>query len=100
MDSPPDVPAGSSQQKGELAVGVKRKATEEAPNPHLAKHLIVEGSFPQVGELDKLAAILNGTWDKVVEAREAMSMVEGHLRAMEGRLRAMDDWVRALCHQA
>ena len=79
VDGPSDVSTGSTQEKSAPVVGVKRKAAEEAPNPHLPKRPIVEGSIPPVGELDQLAAILNGTWDKVVEAREAVSVAEGCL---------------------
>ena len=96
MDGPSDISTGSVQEKSAPVVGVKCKAAEEAPNPHLPKHPIVEGSIPPVGELDQLAAILNGTWDEVVEVREAVSAAEGRLRAVEGWLRVMDDWVRAL----
>ena len=100
VDGPSDISTSSAQEKSALAVGAKRKAAEEAPNPCLMKHPIVEGSIPPVGELDQLAAILNGMWDEVVEAREAVSAAEGCLRAMEGRLWVMDDWVRALHCQA
>ena len=100
VDSLPDNPAGSSQEKGELAVGAKRKAMEEALNPRLAKRPIVKGSIPQVGELDQLVVILNGMWAEVVEAREAVSAAESRLRAVEGWLQVMDDWVRALHRRA
>ena len=99
VDSLPAMPQGSSQEKAELVVGVKWKVTEGAPNPRLAKCPFIEASTPQVEELDQLAALLNGTWDEVVEAREAVGTAEGHLRAVEGRFQVMDDWVRALCHQ-
>ena len=81
MDSPTDEPRPeeSLQDGAELVIGSKRMATEEVPNPRVAKHPYIEASTPKVGELDQLAALLNGTWDKVVEVRAAMGAAEGRL---------------------
>jgi len=40
---------------------------------------------------------MDGAWDEMFEAREAICLAEGHLQAVEGHLHEMDNWVRKMC---
>ena len=85
--------------KGKAVVGVKRRPIEDTPGPAV-KRLRVNSRPPDLEVVDHLANLMDGTWDEVVKAREAVSAAEEHLRAVEGHLRLMDDWVRNLHRQA
>jgi len=47
-------------------------------------------------ELGGLGVLVDSMWDEVVEAREVVHVVEGHLRSIEGCLHGVDDWVRSM----
>ena len=92
---------GRSVNKGKdgSGAGAKRKSTGDTTGPP-AKRPCVESTAPNLRELDHMAALLDGMWDKVVVAREVVCTAEGRLHTMEGRLRAMEDWVREMHHRA
>ena len=88
---------GKSLSKGKDAsgAGTKRKSTGSMTGPP-AKRPHVEPTAPNLGELDHMAALVNGMWDEVLVAREVVHTAEGRLRTVEGRLRMMEDWVREM----
>ena len=85
--------------KGKAMVSMKRRPIEDMPSP-TAKRLCVDSRPPDLEAVDHLANLVDGMWDEVVKAREAVSVVEERLQAIEGHLQLMDDWVRNLCQQA
>ena len=92
---------GKAIGKGKDTVGasVKRKSTGDTAGPWV-KRPHIESATLNVGELDHMAALLNGMWDKVVVARKVMHTAKGSLHAVEGHLCMMEDWVREMCHRA
>ena len=81
--------------KGKAVVGMKWRLTEDMPGS-AAKWPRVDSRPLDLEAEDCLANLVDGTWDEVVKAREAVSAVEECLQAVEGRLQLMDDWVRNL----
>ena len=88
-----------SKRKDASGAGMKRKSTSNMMGPPV-KRPCVEPAAPNLGELDHMAALVNGTWDEVLVAREVVCSAKGSLRTVEGRLHAMEDWVREMRHQA
>ena len=65
----------SMPDKGKAAVGVKRRLAEDATDP-TAKRAHVDVHQPDLEAAENLAGLVDSTWDKVVKAREAVSMAE------------------------
>ena len=80
--------------KGKAVVSVKRRLTEDMLGS-VMKRPHVDSRPPDL----EAANLVDGTWDEVVKAREAVSAAEESLRAVKGRLRLMDDWVWNLHQQ-
>ena len=71
--------------KGKAVVSVKWRPTEDmlgsaAKQPH------VDSRPPDLEAADRLVNLMDGTWDEVVKAREAVSAAEERLQAIDGRL--------------
>ena len=94
-----DLMVESMQEKGKAAVSVKRKPTRDMLGPTV-KQPCVDPHHLDLEEADNLAGLMDSTWDKVVKAREVVSMAKECLQAVEGHLWLIDDWVWNLCQWA